>query len=143
MRVISLHRRKPEKRISQLTIEFYEELAEEFVTLITEGELDLLKRLDKRNAKEANDEERDFYEAHNNELSRDRRLKARWDRYVFGAPIECTDFCIGIIRALGKLFEQAGSIYGNKKIYIEATKRNKRGWVAESISQDNFLCAAI
>lgn len=119
------------KKLGEQTLEFYEDLAEEFADLISEEERDLLRRLDKRNASEANDEERDFYEAHTKELSHSRRLKARWDRYVFGAPIECTDFCVGLLRAVGKLFEQAGPAFGKKELRIEASKRSKRDWVRD------------
>lgn len=119
------------KKLGEQTIEFYEELAEEFKTLISDDELDLLRRLDKRNAKEANDEEREFYESHSKELSRNRRLKARWDRYVFGSPIECTDFSVGLLKAVGKLFEQAGAAHGKKELRIEAGKRGKRDWVRD------------
>lgn len=124
-------RKTEKKKLGEQTIESYDELAEELATLISEDELDLLRRLDKRNAKEANEEERDFYEAHSKELSRNRRLKARWDKYVFGAPIECTDFCVGLLKAAGKLFDQAGPTYGNKELRIEATKRTKRDWVRD------------
>lgn len=125
------------KKLGEQTLEFYEELAEEFADLISEDERDLLKRLDKRNAKEASDEEGEFYEAHSKELSHNRRLKAKWDRYVFGAPIECTDFCVGLLKAVGKLFEQAGPALGKKELRIEASKRSKRDWLRDH-SEDSI-----
>ena len=60
--------------------------------------------------KEPRDDDRDFFEAHREELGKDRSLRAKWERFVFGRPIECTDFLEGLLRALERLYGQAGAL---------------------------------
>jgi S-DNA-T family DNA segregation ATPase FtsK/SpoIIIE len=105
---------------------------------LTEEDKDLLRRLDERKSKEANDDEVAFYESHRIQLLDNNRLKARWDKYVFGSPIECDDFCIGLLKATGRLFEQADNTVGKKLLRIEANKKSEKYW-ARDHSEDSLL----
>lgn len=122
------------RKLGNETIYFYED----YPISLSDDELDLLRRLDERKAKEANEDEMVFYEGHRTQLLDNQRLKARWDRYVFGSPIECDDFCIGLVKGVGRLFEQVGVMAEKKSLRIEATKRNERQWVRDH-SVDSML----
>jgi S-DNA-T family DNA segregation ATPase FtsK/SpoIIIE len=122
------------RKIGKETVDFYED----YPISLSDDEQDLLRRLDERKAREANEDEIAFYEGHRTQLLDNQRLKARWDRYVFGTPIECDDFFIGLIRGVGRLFEQAEVMADKKSLRIEAIKRNERHWVRDH-SVDSML----
>lgn len=85
------------------TIDFYHERDPSLLT-ITEG--DYLQRLIARKTTEANEEDKEFYEAHHNELKEDPKLKSRWDRFVYGTPRETDDFILGLALCMEALFNQ-------------------------------------
>lgn len=109
--------------LGQETIDFYDELDE---GLITPDETDYLLRLIKRRTTSGSEEEdRNFYNSHRNELKRERKLKAAWDRFVFGKPVESDDFLIGLVRSLERLFSQEAPS-ANRKLRIRCDRSNKK-----------------
>ena len=122
------------RKLGKETTDFYDD----YPISLSDEELDLLRRLDQRKAREANEDEVEFYEGHRTQLLDNQRLKARWDKYVFGAPIECEDFCIGLLRSVGRLFEQTEVMADKKSLRVEAIKRNQRHWVRDH-SEDSML----
>ena len=64
--------------IGSLTLEFFKD---EYPDALTETESQYIKALVSRK-KEALDEDREFYDAHRPELEVDRKLKAKWDKFV-------------------------------------------------------------
>ncbi len=89
--------------IGKATLEFYDEREAD---LLTADERDYLARLLDSKRSEAQDEDEDFYRRHRNELKEQPGLKARWDRFIFGTPIETHDFLLGIALCLEWLFDQ-------------------------------------
>ncbi len=90
--------------LGEATLDFFDERGDE---LLSDDELDYLKRLrTRRTSGSEEDEDRQFYEDHRNELKQDRKLKSAWDRFVFGKPVETHDFLSGIIACLERLFSQ-------------------------------------
>ena len=85
------------------TKEFYHERE---TTLLSPADHDYLTRLIARKTTEANDEDKEFYEAHRNELKEDPKLKSRWDRFVYGSPRETDDFILGLALSMESLFNQ-------------------------------------
>lgn len=89
------------------TIEFFEN---EDPSELTQDDQYYLANLSKRRRTgEASDEDTDFYDRHHLILSKSRSLKAKWDRFVYGKPIECTDFIVGLLSCIERLVAQAGS----------------------------------
>jgi len=74
--------------LGKATLDFYDELDPE---LLTDEERDYLDRLIKRKTTEPDDEDEQFYGDHRLELKDRPSLKARWDRFIYGAPIETED----------------------------------------------------
>ncbi|WP_319244030.1 FtsK/SpoIIIE domain-containing protein [uncultured Propionivibrio sp.] len=105
------------------TLEYFSELEED---KLEDEEREYLKLLSKRSEKI--DEDTDFYEAHRSEIKDDKKLKSAWDRFVYGRPIETTDFIAGICAVMEPLYNRMPP--GNQrklKIKCEsATKRDLR-----------------
>ena len=114
---------KPEKfNLGQVTLEYYEEGDP---GQLTDDEQDYLKRLSKRPRSSALDEDEEFYRAHRNELKENSSLKAKWDRFIFKAPIESNDFLVGIAMCLERLFDR--DIQSSKrKLKISCDRRTQR-----------------
>lgn len=108
--------------LGKATIEFYSEREPD---LLNDGECDYLKRLSESNKTEAQDEDEDFYRRHRNELKEQRSLKAKWDRYIFGTPIDTEDFLLGIGLCLEWLFDQ-DMPSSKRKLKISCDRRIKK-----------------
>ena len=106
----------------QSTLDFYDEGQP---GLISNDDRDYLRLLIGRRTTEPSDYGVAFYEAHRNELKTDRKLKSAWDRFVFGRPIETTDFMSGLCSAFEPLFNRA-SIGGKHKLFIRCERATKR-----------------
>lgn len=108
--------------LGKATLEFYEEREAD---LLTGDERDYLKRLSKRNYTEAQEEDEEFYRRHRNELKEQPSLKAKWDRFIFGTPIETEDFLLGIALCLEWLFDQ-DMPSSKRRLTITCDRRTKK-----------------
>ncbi|MFC0214419.1 FtsK/SpoIIIE domain-containing protein [Paenibacillus chartarius] len=122
------------------TLRHYED---EFPDVLTEAEISYLHTLDKRKIKEANEEDREFYEQHRQELELERSLKSDWDKFVYGKPIECDDFFVGLLEAIERLFEQSGNASGSKSLVIRTTRgSSKKKWLELNEDVAMYFCTA-
>ena len=85
--------KKEKFNLGKATIDFYDEREAD---LLTTDERDYLARLSEGKATDAQEEDEDFFRQHRNELKEQPSLKAKWDRFIFGTPIETDDFLQGI-----------------------------------------------
>ncbi len=108
--------------LGKATLEFYEEREAE---LLTEDESDYLRRLSKRNYTESQEDDEDFYERHRNELKEKPPLKAKWDKFVYGMPIETEDFLLGIALCMERLFDR-DMLSSNRQLKISCDRRTKK-----------------
>jgi S-DNA-T family DNA segregation ATPase FtsK/SpoIIIE len=83
--------------LGKATLDFYDERNPE---LLPDADREYLIRLVARRTTEAEDDDREFYETHRDELREDRKLKSMWDKFVFGAPKETPDFLAGLVACL-------------------------------------------
>ena len=84
-----------------------------------------MDRLTKRKTTEPDDEDEEFYGDHRLELKDKPSLKARWDRFIYGAPIETEDFISGLAQCMQALFDQDQQS-SERKLSISSDKRNPR-----------------
>jgi S-DNA-T family DNA segregation ATPase FtsK/SpoIIIE len=75
------------------------------------------------------DDDREFFEAHRDDLGTDRSLRSKWERFLFGRPIECTDLLEGILLAIERLSGQLEPSKPDRSIEIRAGRRNKSQWL--------------
>lgn len=136
---------KPIKiNFAEKTLQLYED---EFPNTLTDDEVTYLNNLNdlikKRKAKEATEEDKEFYDRHRQYLETDKALKAEWDRYVYGKPIECTDFLVGLLEAIERLFVQCDNFNGEKQLKIRTQKTNSRkAWLDLNEEVGLFFCYA-
>lgn len=124
--------------IASLTLEFFND---EYPDTLTESESQYINALKKRNKREALDEDREFYAAHRQELERDRKLKAKWDKFVYGQAVECTDFLIGLLQAFERLFDQAETVTSVKSLKILTQKGSaKSKWLELNADIGRYFC---
>ena len=105
--------------LGQATLDFYEERDPE---LLSDQARDYLKRLIARKTTEPDDEDELFYRDHRLELKEKPSLKARWDRFIYGAPVETEDFISGMAQCLQALFDQDQQS-SKRKLTITSDKR--------------------
>jgi S-DNA-T family DNA segregation ATPase FtsK/SpoIIIE len=94
-------RQKQDKNLATLTLTHF---ADEGLPLSREDD-EYLKTLQaKKSFKQSEDQaDRDFYDRHMSNLAKSAKLKSKWDSYVFGAAVTCTDLLEGLIEAMARL----------------------------------------
>lgn len=115
--------KKEKFNLGKATLEFYGERDE---SLLNADERDYLERLRDSVRTEAQDEDEDFYRRHRNELKEQSSLKAKWDRFIFGAPIETEDFLIGLTLCLERLFDHDDAPSSKRRLKITCDRRTKK-----------------
>jgi len=106
--------------LGQATLDFYEDWDPE---LLSNDDRDYLSRLVARKTTEADDEDEAFYQGHRLELKGLPSLKAKWDRFIYGSPVETEDFISGIAQCMQALFDQDQQS-SERKLVIISDKRN-------------------
>lgn len=94
---------------------------------LDDNDKDYLEQLKK--VREAGDDERDFFETHREDIAQDRSLRAKWEKFVFGKPIECQDFLSGLLLAIERLYGQTGNTSGPRALEIRSTRQTKAAWL--------------
>ena len=95
--------KKEALNLGKATIEFYEEREKE---LLSDEERHLLERLAQTRISDPTEDDEIFFRDHRKELRENPSLKTKWDRFIFGTPIEQEDFLIGLVLCLESLFDQ-------------------------------------
>lgn len=90
---------------------------------LSEGDHEYLRQLKTRSLKETRDDDREFFEAHRDDLAQDKALRAKWERFIFGRPIECTDFAEGLLLVIERLFGQVNPSGGKRNLTIKSSRR--------------------
>lgn len=111
---------------AQETINFFEFTLPDRLSAADDEYLIVLKG---RSLKETRDDDRDFFEAHRDDLAQDKSLRVKWERFIFGRPIECTDFLEGLLRAIERLFGQVNLLGGTRKLTIKSARRSRNQWL--------------
>ncbi len=111
---------------AQETINFFEFQLPDRLSTADDEYLIALKA---RSLKETRDDDRDFFEAHRDDLAQDKSLRVKWERFIFGRPIECTDFLEGLLRAIERLFGQVNLLGGSRKLTIRSSRRSRNQWL--------------
>ncbi|MBN9657103.1 MAG: DNA translocase FtsK [Acidobacteria bacterium] len=114
--------RRERFNLGQATLEFYDEREAE---LLTGDEKEYLQRLKENTRTEALDEDEEFYRQHRAELKEQPSLKSKWDRFVFGTPVETEDFLQGIAVSLRWLFDEDFTAT-KRRLTIRSDRKTKR-----------------
>lgn len=108
--------------LGKATIEFYDERETE---LLSDEERGYLTRLSESKRSDAQEEDEEFFRCHRNELKEQLSLKAKWDRFIFGTPVETDDLIQGIALCLEWLFDQ-DMPSSKRRLKISSDRRTKK-----------------
>lgn len=123
--------------LAQETRDFYHDKDD---GLLDQADIDYLELLNERKTKQPNDEDREFYENHRSLLAERPALKAKWDRFIFGVSIECTDLLVGLVSALARLKAQTEDWSGRKRLTIEWNARGRMQYLAVNADVATLFC---
>jgi S-DNA-T family DNA segregation ATPase FtsK/SpoIIIE len=112
--------------LAQETINFFEFT---FPDRLSSTDEEYLRVLKGRSLKETREDDREFFEAHRDDLGEDKALRVKWERFVFGRPIECTDFLEGFLRVVERLFGQINLGGGVRTLSIKSARRTRNQWL--------------
>lgn len=96
---------------------------------LSDADEEYLNALKGRSLKETRDDDREFFETHRDDLGQDKPLRAKWERFIFGRPIECTDFLAGLLLVLERLFGQVNAVGGPRTLTIRSARRSRSQWL--------------
>lgn len=70
-------------------------------------------------------EDEEFYDRHHSFISENQDLRRRWEKAVFGKPVECVDFLNGFVAAVHRLVRSADDALGERLIRVRVRRRPK------------------
>jgi DNA segregation ATPase FtsK/SpoIIIE, S-DNA-T family len=119
---------KPRERqqgLADSTIYFFEHDCADSEVLVDgwRKHLEDLKTRERRS--DWNDEDEEFFELHRRYIEQDPKLHARWEKVIFGKPIECTDFFEGILSVAHQLVASAAPSTKERFLRLTVNKGRK------------------
>lgn len=114
--------RQKKLTLGQETLEYFEY---DLPDRLTGAEKEYLQQLKKSKSQDTNDEDLEFFERHGVDIAHNKSLRAKWERFVFGKPIETEDFLAGLLLALERLYGQIASSTGKRTLTIRSSRRTK------------------
>lgn len=121
---------KPRERqqgLADSTIYFFEHDCADSEVLVDgwRKHLEDLKTRERRS--DWNEEDEEFFELHRRYIEQDPKLHARWEKVIFGKPIECTDFFEGILSVTHQLV--ASATPSTKERFLRLTvNKGRKEW---------------
>ncbi len=112
--------------LADATIRFFNNECDQENSLDVEGHklLEDLKSRERRSDFTEDDE--DFFVKHRRFLEQDPKLCARWEKALFGKPIECNDFFDGFARVVNSLHAGLRDAEGERILRFTVTKGRKQ-----------------
>lgn len=119
---------KPRERqqgLADLTLHFFDHDCEDTDVLdkTWRKHLEDLRARERRS--DWNDEDEAFFELHRRYIEQNPKLHARWEKVVFGKPIECYDFLDGFANVVHRLVVGAGEPIGERFLRFTVSKGRK------------------
>ncbi|NCC60099.1 MAG: DNA translocase FtsK [Verrucomicrobiae bacterium] len=115
--------KKEKFNLGRKTLEFYDDRDSSLLSNEENGYLENLANRGVSTTPDATDE--DFYESHRLELKDDNFLKSKWDKFIYGTPVESEDFLVGIAACLEGMFGQSETVQ-KKVLSIKSDRRTKQ-----------------
>jgi len=116
---------KPKERqigLADSTIRFFDNDCDQENSLDTEGRklLEDLKARERRS--DFNEDDEEFFVKHRRLLEQEAKLYARWEKALYGKPIECNDFLDGFARVVNSLHAGLRDPEGERILRFTVTK---------------------
>lgn len=119
---------KPKEKqlgLADATVRFFDHDCDQENSLDPEGRklLEDLKSRERRS--DFNEEDEEFFVKHRRLLEQDAKLCARWEKALYGKPIECNDFFDGFARVVNSLHAGLRDAEGERILRFTVTKGRK------------------
>jgi len=116
---------KPRERqqgLAESTLYFFDNDCDDpdILDAVWRKHLEELRAREKRS--DWNEEDEEFFELHRSHLERNKQLHSRWEKVVFGKPVECHDFLEGFAGAAHRLAVGAGEPKGERVLRFTVAK---------------------
>lgn len=121
---------RPKERresLAKQTLSFFEHDCTDPDVLTPEEKAYLADLETRERRSEWSDDDERFYELHRASLEQDTKLKAAWEKALYGKPIECTDFLEGLVTAIQRLTASESETVGQKRVKVKVT-RGRKDW---------------
>jgi S-DNA-T family DNA segregation ATPase FtsK/SpoIIIE len=119
---------KPKERqlgLSDATLRFFEHECEQENSLDPDGRKHLEDLKSRERRSDFNEEDEEFFAKYRRFLEQDSRLCARWEKALYGKPIECHDFFEGFARVVNSLHAGLRDSDGDRMLRFTVTKGRK------------------
>lgn len=119
--------REKQKGLADQTIYFFEHDCSDLDVLTDQWKkhLEDLKTREKRS--DWNDDDETFFELHRRFIEQEAKLHARWEKVIFGKPIECTDFFEGFTSVAHRLVVAAAPS-DNERFLRFTVNKGRKEW---------------
>ncbi|OAI17527.1 FtsK/SpoIIIE domain-containing protein [Methylomonas koyamae] len=131
---------KPRARqlgLAEATLHFFEHDCDEECLLEERWRtyLDEFKGRERRSEGSDEDDE-SFFDLHRRYMEQNPALHSRWEKFIFGKPIECNDFLDGLATVTHRLIARAGLSASGKERFLRLTVSKGRTELRERFNHD-------
>ena len=119
---------KPRERqqgLAETTLHFFDHDCEDTDVLDAQWRKHLEDLRARERRSDWNEEDENFFELHRRFIEKSPKLHARWEKVIFGKPIECHDFFDGFTNVAHRLVVGAGEPVGDRFLRFTVTKGRK------------------
>ncbi|HNG02303.1 MAG TPA: FtsK/SpoIIIE domain-containing protein [Nitrospira sp.] len=82
-----------------------------------------------RRSEGSNEEDETFFDLHRRYMEQSPKLHSRWEKFIFGKPIECHDFLDGFATTAQRLVARAGASTTGKERFLRLTvNKGRKEW---------------
>lgn len=119
---------KPMERqqgLAESTIHFFDNDCDDSNILVEQWRKYLEDLRSRERRSDWNEDDKNFFELHRRYIEENPKLHARWEKVIFGKPIECHDFLDGFTSVACRLVVGAGEAVGERFLRLTVTKGRK------------------
>ena len=114
--------REKQKGLADSTIHFFDHDCEDANVLEERWRMHLEKFKTRERRLETNEEDEIFFELHRPYIEKNPKLLARWEKAIFGKPLECHDFLEGFATVAQRLIAGADEPKGDRSLLLTVSK---------------------
>lgn len=114
--------RERQQGLAERTLAFFDHDCDDPEVLDAQWRKHLEELRPRERRSEWNEDDENFFEIHRRYIERDPKLHGRWEKVVFGKPIECHDFFEGFASVAQRLVVSAGPASGERFLRFTVSK---------------------
>jgi DNA segregation ATPase FtsK/SpoIIIE, S-DNA-T family len=125
--------KEKQQGLAASTLDFFEYYHPDALEDHWKMHLEGLRTREKRSDWQTSEDE-EFFERHRHSIDESPDLRKRWEKVIFGKPVECIDFQDGLVTATHRLVMGAGDTKGER--FLRVRIRRGRGDWAKNFNHD-------